>query len=395
MRLFLIAGEASGDALGAALMAGLHELAPGVAFDGVGGPLMAAQGLASRFPMDELSLMGLAEILPKYFHLKRRIRETAAAIAALRPEAVITIDSPDFGLRVLKLARAADPGLRTIHYVAPSVWAWRPGRAAKMAPLVDHVLALLPFEPPLMQAAGLGCTFVGHPIATEPMVPPAEAAAFRAAHGIGAQAPLILALPGSRGGEVARLGPVFGAALGAVLAGRPGARVVVPTVAARAAQVRALLADWPGAPVVLSAAETPPATKRAAFAAADVALAASGTVSLELAAQGTPMVIGYRMHPLTEALIRRMLRIDTVTLVNLVSETRAVPEFLGPACTPEALAGALARLLDDAGARAAQLGAMRLTMDRLGRGGEAPGLRAARAVLGVVGAGRVSGQTGA
>jgi lipid-A-disaccharide synthase len=394
VRLFLIAGEASGDALGAALMAGLRALAPGVAFDGVGGPLMAGQGLASLFPMDELSLMGLAEILPKVLHLKRRIRETAEAIGRVAPDAVITIDSPDFGLRVLRLARAARPGLKTIHYVAPSVWAWRPGRATKMAPLVDHVLALLPFEPPLMQAAGMGCSFVGHPVAAEPQAGAAEQAAFREAHGIAPGSPLVLALPGSRRGEVARLGPVFGAALAQVLAGRPGARVVVPTVAARAEQVRALVQGWPGAPLVLDAATTPPAAKRAAFAAADAALAASGTVSLELAAQGTPMVIGYRMHPLTEALLRRLLRIDTVTLVNLVSDSRAVPELLGPACTPAALAAALVRLLDDPAARADQIGAMELTMARLGRGGAAPGLRAARAVLAVLDRGRAAGPAG-
>jgi len=381
VRLFLIAGEASGDRLGGALMAGLRGLVPGVEFDGVGGPAMAAQGLASRFPMDELSLMGLAEILPKYLHLKRRIRQTAAAIAEVRPDAVITIDSPDFGLRVLRLARAARPGLRTIHYVAPSVWAWRPGRAARMAPLVDHVLALLPFEPPLMQAAGMGCSFVGHPIATELEAGPAEVAAFRAARGIAPGVPVVLVLPGSRRGEVARLGPVFGAALDGVLARHPQARVVVPTTAARRAQVAALVAPWPGRPLVLDAAATAPGDWRAGFASADVALAASGTVSLELAAQGVPMVIGYRMHPLTEALILRMLRIDTVTLVNLVSDSRAVPEFLGRACTPGALAGAVGRLLDDPAAREAQRRAMARTMARLGRGGEAPGLRAARAVL--------------
>lgn len=385
MRIFLIAGEASGDALGAALMSGLTALQPGVTFDGVGGPLMAGQGLVSRFPMDELSLMGLAEILPKYLHLKRRIRETAQAVVATAPDVVVTIDSPDFGLRVLKLVRAARPLQRTVHYVAPSVWAWRPGRAARMAPLVDHVLALLPFEPPLMQAAGINCTFVGHPVATQPQVTPDQIAAFRLSLGIAPDAPLVLALPGSRRGEVARLGPVFGATLRAALAGRAGARVVVPTVGARMAQVSALVGQWPGDPVILNAAQTGPDDKRAAFAAADVALAASGTVSLELAAAGTPMVIGYRMHPLTEALIRRMLTIDTVTLVNLVSETRAVPEFLGRNCQPGALAGALARLLDDPEARADQARAMSLTMDRLGRGGEAPGLRAARAVLGVAG----------
>lgn len=379
MRVFLVAGEASGDALGAALMAGLRDLAPGVEFAGVGGPLMAALGLASLFPMDELSIMGLAEVLPKYLHLKRRIRQTAEALSAFAPDVVVTIDSPDFCLRVLALARAANPDVKTTHYVAPSVWAWRPGRAARMARVVDHVLALLPFEPPYMQAAGMSCDFVGHPVVAEPQATPAEAEAFRVTQGIAAGAPLVLVLPGSRRGEVERLGPIFGATLARLSV--PGLRVVVPSVAARALQVRALVADWPGAPLVLDAASTPPATKRAAFAAADAALAASGTVSLELAAAQTPMVIGYRMNRLSEALITRLMRIDTVTLVNLVSETRAVPEFLGGACRPEALAAALEAVLHPGHQREAQLAAMALTMARLGCDGEAPGLRAARSVL--------------
>ena len=378
MKVFLIAGEPSGDALGAALMAGLKELAPGIGFAGVGGPLMAAQGLESLFPMEDLSVMGLAEVLPKYFHLKRRIRETAAAIAGAAPDVVVTIDSPDFCLRVLALARGANPGLKTVHYVAPSVWAWRPGRALKMARWVDHVLALLPFEPPYMQAAGMSCDFVGHPVVAEPLASEAEAAAFRAEFGLGA-APLLLVLPGSRKGEIERLGPVFGDAVRRLAV--PGLRLVVPTVAARAAQVRALVADWPGAPLVLDAGSVPAATKRAAFRAADAALAASGTVSLELAATATPMVIAYRMAPLSQAIIGRMLKVDTVTLVNLVSETRAVPEFIGPACRPEAIAPAVAALLSGGAARAAQQAAMALTMQRLGRSGEAPGLRAARSVL--------------
>ncbi|MFZ9133542.1 MAG: lipid-A-disaccharide synthase, partial [Gemmobacter sp.] len=165
MHIFLVAGEPSGDRLGAALMAGLRALAPGVRFSGVGGPAMAAEGLQSLFPMAELSVMGLLEVLPRYPALRRRMIETAEALVAAAPDAVVTIDSPDFCLRVLARARAARPGLRTIHYVAPSVWAWRPGRARRMAPLVDHVLALLPFEPPLMEAAGMGCSFVGHPAA--------------------------------------------------------------------------------------------------------------------------------------------------------------------------------------------------------------------------------------
>jgi len=381
MKIFVIAGEPSGDALGGALMEGLNTLQPGILYAGVGGPLMQAQGLSSLFPMDELSVMGLAEILPKYRALKRRIRETAAEIARVAPDVVVTIDSPDFCLRVLTLAKAATPGLKTVHYVAPSVWAWRPGRADKMARVVDHVLALLPFEPPYMQRAGMGCTFVGHPVVAQPVASEAEAAAFRAAQGIG-DAPLVLALPGSRRGEIDRIGPVFGQTLTQLSV--PGFRVVVPTVAARAEQVRALVADWPGAPLVLDAAETPAAIKRAAFRAADAALAASGTVSLELAAAGTPMVIAYRMNPLSQAIISRMLRIQTVTLVNLVSESRAVPEFLGPDCRAERIAPVLAGLLTGSGARAQQIAAMDLTMDRLGRGGEAPGLRAARAVLSVL-----------
>jgi len=370
MTLFLIAGEPSGDRLGAALMAGLKTLAPGIGFDGIGGPLMQAEGLTSRFPIEELSVMGIAEVLPKYFHLKRRIREAAQAALASGAQALITIDSPDFCLRVAGIVKAARPGLRTIHYVAPSVWAWRPGRAARMARVIDHVLALLPFEPPYMTAAGMTCDFVGHPVVAEPRATPAEVAAFR---GEG-QGPVLLALPGSRKGEVSRLAPVFGQVVGRMLATHPGLRVVLPTVAGVAGLVRERTADWPVRPEIIE----DPARKRAAFAAADVALAASGTVSLELAANACPMVIAYDMNPLTLWLMRRAALVDTVTLVNLVSGTRVVPEFIGPACTPDRIAPALAALLGD---RGAQRAAMALTMERLGKAGEAPGLRAARSVL--------------
>ena len=380
MRVFLIAGEPSGDALGGALMAGLRDLVPDVDFAGVGGPQMQAQGLDSLFAMQELSIMGIAEVAPRYFHLRRRIAQTAAAMAAAAPDVVVTIDSPDFCLRVLARARTLRSDLRTVQYVAPSVWAWRPGRAARMAPLVDHVLTLLPFEPPYMQAAGMGATFVGHPIVARPAASAQAVAAFRARHGIGG-APVILALPGSRRGEVGRLAPRFGAALCAVIAQQPQARVVVPAVAALAEVVRAAVADWPGQPVVLVQGEGPLGEKDAAFGAARVALAASGTVSLELAHAGVPMVIGYDMAPLSRWLIGRLLRVDSVTLVNLVSETRAVPEFLGRNCQPAPMAKALAALIDDGPARQAQAQAMALCMQRLGQGGEDPGLRAARAVL--------------
>lgn len=382
MKLFLIAGEPSGDALGAALMRGLASLAPEeIAFAGVGGPRMAAEGLASLFPMQELSLMGLVEILPKYLHLRRRVRETAEAVAAADPDALITIDSPEFCLRVARAARALRPGLRTIHYVAPQVWAWRPGRAPRMAEVIDHVLALLPFEPPYMERAGMTCDFVGHPVVAVPQADAAAAAAFRAGHGIATEAALILALPGSRRSEVARLGPVFGATLGRVLARRPGARLVVPTVGPVAGAVRELVAGWPGRPVVLEAGVAPSAETRAAFAAADAALAASGTVALELAAAGVPMVIGYDVHPVSRFILARMLRVDSINMVNLISETRAIPEFIGRKFRAEGMAGALDALLEAGPERAAQQAAMAAAMHRLGRGGEDPGLRAARSVL--------------
>ncbi len=355
--LFLTAGEPSGDRLGAALMAALRDLHPDIAFHGVGGPLMAAQGLTTLFPMAELSVMGLAEILPRYAALKRRIAQTAAAAAASGLP-LLTIDSPDFSFRVQKALRAADPARRIAHYVAPSVWAWRPGRAAAMARHCDHVLAILPFEPPLMTAHGMTCDFVGHPVVSEPRAAPSG-------H------PVILALPGSRRAEVARLAPVFGPALAGI-----DLPVVLPTVPAVEPLVRDLTRAWPTPPrIVTDAAE-----KRQAFADARAALAASGTVSLELAANAVPMVIAYDMNPLTLWLMRRMALVDTVTLVNLVSDTRAIPEFIGPACRPDRIAPALAALLPDGPARAAQVAAMGLTMDRLGRGGPPPALMAAKSV---------------
>jgi lipid-A-disaccharide synthase len=370
MKLFLVAGEPSGDRLGAALMAGLKTLTP-VEFAGVGGPLMQAEGLVSLFPMEELSVMGIAEVLPKYFPLKRRIRETAEAVLASGAEALVTIDSPDFCLRVAKIVKAARPRFNTIHYVAPSVWAWRPGRAAKMARVIDHVLALLPFEPPYMTAAGMSCDFVGHPVVAEPLATDSERVAFAG------KGPLLLALPGSRKGEVTRLTPIFGQVVAQLKARHPDLRVALPTVRGVAALVRDLTADWVVKPSIVEDV----AAKRGAFAAANVALAASGTVSLELAANACPMVIAYDMHPATLWLMRRAALIDTVTLVNLVSETRVVPEFIGPKCRADRIAPALEALLADP---TAQQAAMALTMERLGQGGEPPGLRAARSVLGAL-----------
>ncbi|SFA79330.1 lipid-A-disaccharide synthase [Poseidonocella pacifica] len=377
MKVFVVAGEPSGDRLGADLMAGLAQLEE-VQFSGVGGTRMEAQGLQSLFPMEELSIMGLAEIIPKYPALRRRLHQTVEAVIAAKPDVLITIDSPEFSLRVAKLVRARSD-IRTVHYVAPSVWAWRPGRAKKMARMIDQVLALLPFEPPYMEAAGMRCDFVGHPVVGDPAATAAERGALRAQFDLG-DAPLLLVLPGSRRSEISRLMPVFGPTVDRVLAEVPGLRPVIPAATpAGAAMIREASTGWSVAPALITP-DMPDygAHKRAAFHEARAALAASGTVSLELAAAGTPMVIAYDMNRLSRIILSRMLRINTVTLVNLVSEARVVPEFIGANCQPDRIAPALLSILSDPNV---QRLALDLTMDRLGRGGEAPGLRAARAVL--------------
>lgn len=379
MRVFLVAGEASGDRLGAALMAGLKSLTD-VEFQGVGGPLMQAEGMQSLFPMDELSVMGLAEILPKYPQLRRRLHQTAEAVLASQPDVLITIDSPDFCLRVAKLVKGKST-IRTVHYVAPSVWAWRSGRARKMAKVIDHVLALLPFEPPYMEEAGMACDFVGHPVVSEPVASDAQVSDFISKYGIG-EAPVLLVLPGSRRGEVSRLAPIFGAALKPILDRHPEMELVIPTTANVANLVREAVRDWPKQPILIDPNQMKSDDYRidkiSSFRCASYALAASGTVSLELAAAETPMVIAYDMNRLSRAVISRMLKVDTLTLVNLVSETRAVPECLGQECRADVIANKMLTLIDNPGS---QIEAMRLTMARLGKGGEAPGLRAAKAVL--------------
>lgn len=375
MRVFITAGEASGDKLGVALMRGLRQLVPDVQFRGIGGPLMEAEGLDSLFPMDEISVMGVTEILKEYRHLKARIRETADAVIAEKPDVLITIDLPEFSLRVNRLVKAVSD-VRVVHYVAPTVWAWRPGRAQKMAAHVDQVLALLPFEPPYMREAGMECDFVGHPVVTDPQASAEEAQAFRDKHGI--EGEMALVLPGSRRSEIGRLLPVFAKVAALLHEKRPSLKLVIPAAGNVVEAVQHAVRDWPGAPLVLDPRGDDGAEKRAAFHAADVALAASGTVSLELAATGTPMVIAYDMSWLSRQIIGRMLLVDTVTLVNLVSETRAVPEFIGKDCLPDPIAAEVLNVLD---APDAQNAAMDLTMERLGLGGEHPGLRAARAVL--------------
>jgi lipid-A-disaccharide synthase len=381
MKIALIAGEASGDKLGAALIDGFDAILEQPAdFIGVAGPRMMARGMDSLFAMQELSVMGIVEILKQYPRLKRRLNETADYIIAQNPDVLITIDAPEFSLRLAKIIHAKSD-IPTVHYVAPTVWAWRPKRADKMAQFIDHVLALFPFEPPLMQRAGMSCDFVGHPVVTDPIATDEEAAAFRADFGIG-DAPLALILPGSRNSEVSKLMAPFGETLAVARQTKPDLQCVLPAAPHVVGAVQEAVQNWPVRPIVLDHRELEETTyevaKRAAFRAADVALAASGTVSLELAANETPMVIAYDMRWLSRQIIGRMLITDTVTLVNLVTDTRVIPEFIGKNCRPDLIAPALLETLNTP---QVQLGALNDTMDKLGRGAPSPGKQAAGSVI--------------
>lgn len=371
--IFLIAGEPSGDSLGGHLMAALAERRQ-VRFAGVGGPRMESQGLESLFPMEELSLMGLAEVLPHLPRLSRRIAQTVAEVRKTRPSLLLTIDSPGFNFRVAR--RLKGQGITLVHYVAPSVWAWRPGRARKVAAFLDHLLALLPFEPPYFEAEGLPCTFVGHPV-VESGCERGDGAGFRRRHGIAEGATLLSVLPGSRQGEVGRLLPVFGDALAILGRSRPGLRAVVPTVGTVAGRVAAAAARWPVPALVVE----DEGDKFDAFAASDAALAASGTVALELAMAGVPTVVAYRMNPLTAWLARRLIRVRFVNLVNIILERQAVPELLQEECRGDRLAAAVAGLLDDESARRRQAADAGEALRHLGLGGPSPSSRAAEVIL--------------
>jgi lipid-A-disaccharide synthase len=376
--IFLIAGEPSGDALGASLMSALKRQTGGQArFAGVGGQAMIAEGLASLFPMSDLSVMGLFEILPRLPKLLGRVRETVKAIVAMRPDAVVTVDSPAFAAAVWRRLPAERPKL--IHYVAPTVWAWRPGRARQYARTIDHLLTLFPFEPPYFEREGLAASFVGHPI-VEAGIERADGAAFRRRHGVPDEAPLLCLLPGSRNGEAARLLPHFSDAVARLTRMFPALRVVAVAATPRLAEtLRTAAASWQATGVVVAGDE-----KYDAMAASTVALAASGTVTLEVALAGVPMVVAYRVNPLTASVARRLIKVRHVCLVNLLAGRGVVPELLQEECRGEPLAAAVARLLANEADRIAQVAAAGDAVRQLRPAASSPSGRAAEAVLAVL-----------
>jgi lipid-A-disaccharide synthase len=381
----IVAAEESGDALGAALARALRKADSSVQLLGVGGRAMAAAGIASPFSIDELAIIGLTAIPRRLPTILRRIRETADLVVKARPCALVIIDSPDFTHRVARRVRRRAPEIPILDYVSPSVWAWRPGRARAMRNYIDHVLAILPFEPQAhRQLGGPPCTFVGHPLAERiaDLRPSADDTARRAA-----EPPLILVLPGSRAGEVSRLSGVFGAAIARLCARIGPIELVLPTVAHIERQVRDSVAGWAVKPKIV----VEPAEKSAAFRCARGALAASGTVTLELALAGVPMVAAYRLH-FIEAVVARAIRLrarlPSVILANLVVGENVVPELLQEDCTPEKLADALGAVVGDTQARQRQLAGFQ-RLDQIMKIGEAaPSATAAHLVLEAAGRGR-------
>jgi lipid-A-disaccharide synthase len=341
LKIYIIAGEASGDLLGAHLMAALKKHYNGsIRFFGVGGDKMTAEGLASLFPYQELSMMGFVEILPYAFNISARIRSTVEDIKVKHPDIVVTIDSPGFNTRVVKSLRKSRFKTKFIHYVAPTVWAYKPERAQKFAALFDHLMVLLPFEPPYFEKVGLPCTFVGHAAVAETRV--GDGAAFRAKYDIANDVPLYTVLPGSRKGEVERHMPVFARAL-TLLAGRtPNLAIAV----AAPKHVLPFVAPYfEGCPfrAVITANED---DKKDAFAASRFAIVKSGTVALEVAMAGTPMIIAYRVNPISAWAFRRMTLTKYVNLINILMGREIIPELLQEHCTATMIAGCTSALLD-------------------------------------------------
>jgi lipid-A-disaccharide synthase len=375
-KIFLIATEESGDRLGAGLMKVLRQrLGGAVKFEGIGGQSMAREGLASLFPIEQLSIMGLAAVVKQFPMILRRIRETANAVTAASPDILVIIDSPDFTHRVARRVRARDPSIPIIDYVSPSVWAWRPGRARAMGAYVDHVLALLPFEPEeYRRLRGPPCSYVGHPLTEQIGVlrPGVDEQKRR-----DAQPPVLLVLPGSRRSEINHHMAVFGETLGLLRDEGAPIELILPTMPHLLEAVQAGVKRWPVQPRVVVGEQE----KRAAFRIARAALAKSGTVTLELALAGVPMVTAYKVGGVEAWVLERAINVKSVILANLVAGENVIPEFLQRDCTPKKLSQALRDVLGESPLRRRQLEAFAKIEAIMSTGNQSPSVRAADIVL--------------
>ena len=375
-KIFLIATEESGDRLGSELIKALRlRLGDAVTFEGIGGSGMAREGMASRFPIEELSIIGFAAIPKKLPMILRRLAEATEAVLRAAPDILVIIDSPDFTHRVARRVRRRDPSIPIVDYVSPTVWAWRPGRARAMRFYVDHVLALLPFEPEVHQKLGGPlCSYVGHPLIAQldSLRPNEDEQARR-----DAAPPVLLVLPGSRRGEIRHHMAIFGAALGLLYKQGVAFELILPTMPHLEAAIAAALTDWPVQPRVVVGEQA----KRAAFRIAHAAFAKSGTVTLELAVAGVPMVAAYRAGNVEAWIARRLIRSASVILANLVIGENVVPEFIQQDCTPEKLAQALREVLEDTPMRQRQVEAFAKLDHIMDTGRSSPSEGAAEIVL--------------
>ena len=375
LTIFFIAGEVSADNIGGRIMGVLRRRIDGpLRFAGIGGEAMAREGLRSLFPMDEFSLVGLTEVVPHIPRIFRRMGQVAAEIRRTRPDLVLCIDTSGFSRGVAR--RLSGSGIPIVQYKAPQAWAYWPWRAWKMARYFDCVLAILPFEPDFFAPYRVDCRFIGHP-ALESGAGKGDGPGFRKSHGIPFEAPVLCLLPGSRSSEIRWSLPDFGGTLAILKDNMPDLRIVVPTVSTVAAAVAEAAQGWPLPSVVVEDDEA----RFDAFAASDAALAVTGTVTVELALAQVPMIGCYRVSPLTAWIARRIVRVDYLTIVNLVLDRQAVPELLQQSCRPDALAAACSKLLLDASAREAQRTSFADALAQLGTGGPPPRERAADIML--------------
>ncbi len=383
-RIFLVATEESGDRLGAGLMKVLRQrLGDAVEFEGVGGRAMTREGLHPLFPIEELSIMGFAAVVKQLPKILTLIRQTVEAVISAAPDVLVIIDSPDFTHRVARRVRGRNAAIPIIDYVSPTVWAWRPGRARAMVRYVDHVMALLPFEPEeYRKLRGPPCSYVGHPLAEQlaSLRPDAEDRKRREQ-----EPPVLLVLPGSRRSEIRHHLAVFGKTLSRLRDRGIEFELMLPTMPHLEAAVREGVKDWSVTPGIVIGEQE----KRAAFRVARAALAKSGTVTLELALSGIPMVTAYRVGSMEAFILRRAIRVSSVILANLVIGKDVIPEFLQERCTDENLAGALLPLLSDTPERRRQLEAFATLDATMSTGREPPSVRAADIVLAAMRRGRL------
>ena len=382
MKIFIIAGEDSGDKLGSAIMDSLIAATDdSLNFVGIGGIGMTSRGLRSLFPMSELSVMGFIEIASQYTKLKKRINETVFSILHEKPDILLTIDAPEFCFRVAKKIKLINKDIPIAHYVAPTVWAWRPGRAKNISNFIDHILALFPFEPPYFRDVEINCDFVGHPIVSENIADADSITEFKKEFSI-TDEPIILCLPGSRKAEIDRLMPVFGKTLDRFSNILPDARFILPSTPDVYEYSKIYLEHMPKDLVFLTpekfGLEKYLQFKKASFKISCLALAASGTVSLELAANNTPMVIGYDMNFFSRNIVGLMLKTDTVNLVNLITGNRSIPECIGSNFNCDNLFLEMVRVYSNS---QSQIKDFKTTMDLLGINNLSPNIRAANSLL--------------